>query len=339
MQSYAVKEEAIKAWRMSQQLSNTSSHGSFTPPSLQSRRSEHFGSCPSSTPQMPSIRPRSELHSQHSPSSPHNPRAPTTSKGGVWSNQKSSSNMVPSMQTHSPWARSHVSNINTNNSGSTHSTTHGNSTTTLTTHSNHVVSKSPQRPPTTAQGMGGSVASNPPRVPPYHQTTKSTVEGVSVLGGDKDSTAAKRVTHRPPSPPPPWVPPKRKSASSPSTPVNGSPVPIKKNSYYSPTLPKKPSQLSGSSVADGTADQREHQVVAGANSSKEAAGYAGKQQQQADLEESGKINLVKARFERLEKKPSILKPVLAQKPRPGNHYNCYSDIASVYSVGRPNGII
>jgi hypothetical protein len=117
-------------------------------------------------------------------------------------------------------------------------------------------------------------------------------------------------------------------------------VPIKKNSNYSPTLPKKPSHLSGSSAADGTADQRGHQVVAGANSSKEAAGSAGKQQQQADLEESGKVNLVKARFERLEKKPSTLKPALSQKPRPGNYNNCYySDIATIYTVGKPNGII
>lgn len=320
MQSYAVKEEAIKAWRMSQQFSNASSYRSFTPPSLQSRRSEHFGSYPSSTPPIPSIRPRSELQFPHSPGSPHNPpQVPTTSsKGGSpRSNQKRSSiGVVPSTQTmgsHSPWARSHVSNINTNNSGSAHGT-HGNSTTTLASHSNHVVSKSPQRP-TTTQGTSGSVASSSPRVPHQH-TTKATVEGVSIHG-DKDSTAAKRVAH----PPSPQLPPKSKSAGSPS-PVNRSPVlPSKKhNNNYSPTLPKKPSHLSGSSTG-GTAGPEQKHATAGANSSKEATGIStGLQQQQA--EESEKVNLVKARLERLEKKASTLKPALTQKPRPGNMYIC-----------------
>ena len=288
MQSYAVKEETIKAWRMSH-FSSASSYGSFTPPSLQSRRSEHFGSYPSSTPQMPSIRPRSELHLPHSPSSPHNLQVPT-SRGGGGTNQKRSS-VVSSTQTtdsNSPWARSHVSNINTDNSS-----IHGN-TATLNSHANHVVSKSPQRP--TTQGIGGSVALHSPRVP-RQQTTKATVEhGASIDG--KDSTV-KRVTQ----PPQPQLPTKSKTAV---TPVNRSPVPSRK--HDSPTLPKKTSHLSGSS-ANGAAEPE--RPFAGTKSSKEAVGST----QQAG--EPGKVNLVKARLEKLEKKSSTLKPALAQKPRPG----------------------
>lgn len=281
MQSYAVKEETIKAWRMSHfpSASSFGAPGSFTPPSLPSRRSEHFGSYPSSTPQMPSIRPRSEIHYPHSPSSPHGLQVPT-SKGGHGSNQKRSS-VVPSTQTtdsRSPWAQS----VNTNSGGSTHTTL------TSLSRSNHVVSKLPQRPPrTTTHGIGGSVASNSPQMP-HKQTTKATLEGVSIH------------------PPSPQLPPKGISAMPPS--LNRSPVPSRK--HDSPTLPKKPSHLSRSS-ADGTATEPERPFAAAATkSSQEATGNAGSNQE----EESGKVNLVKARLERLEKKASTLKPALTQKP-------------------------
>ena len=308
MQSYAVKEEAIQAWRMSH-LSNASSYGSFTPPSLQSRRSEHFGSYPSSTPQMPSIRPRSELHLPYSPGSPHNLQVPT-GRGGGGTNQKRNS-VVPSTQTtdsNSPWARGHVSNINTDNSS-----IHGN-TTTPTSHSNHAASKSPQRP--TTQGIGGSVASNSPRAP-LQQTTKATVvQGVSTDG--RDSTV-KPVTH----PTPPQLPAKIKTVVSP---VNRSPVPSRK--HDSPTLPKKTSRLSGSSA--DVAAEPERPFAGIRPSLKKATGST----QQA--EEPGKVNLVKARLEKLEKKASTLKPGLTQKPRPGiviiHSATVSSDIARVYAV-------
>ena len=344
MQSYAVKEEAIKAWRMSQQFSKASSYGSFTPPSLQSRKSEHFGSYPSSTPPIPSIRPRSELQSPHSSSSPHYPpQVPTTSSKGCSSprsNQKrSSTGVVPSTAqttgSHSPWARSHISNINTNNSSSAHGTQcHGNSTTctTLASHSNHVVSKSPQRP-TTTQGISGSVASNSPRAPHQHTTKATVVEGASIHGGDKDTTAsAKRVAN----PPSPQLPPKNKSSGSPS-PMNRSPVPSKKHNSnnYSPTLPKKPSHLSGSNV--GVTTGPEQKLAAGANSSKEATGISTGAQQQAEEPEKIKINQVRARLERLEKTTSTLKQAIAQKPRPGmpvhnnNYVYTYVQVATISS--------
>ena len=317
---------------MSQQFSKASSYGSFTPPSLQSRRSEHFGSYPSSTPPIPSIRPRSELQSPHSSSSPrYPPQVPTTSsKGGgsPRSNQKrSSTGVAPSTQTtgsHSPWARSHISNINTNNSSGAHGTQcHGNSTTctTLASHSNDVVSKSPQRPTTATQGISGSVASNSPRAPHQHTTKATVVEVASIHGGDKDPTAsAKRVAY----PPSPQLPPKKKSSGSPS-PVNRSPVPSKKHNSnnYSPTLPKKPSHLSGSST--GSTAGPEQKFATGANSSKEATGISTGVQQQAEESEKIEINQVRARLERLEKKTSTLKQALAQKPRPGMyvHNNNY----------------
>ena len=314
MQSYAVKEETIRAWRMSQISNTASSYGSFTPPSLQSRRSEHFGSYPSSTPQMPTIRPRSELRLPHSPSSQHNLQVPTTSKGG---GVQKRSNVVPSTQTttspnsNSPWSRSHVSNINTNttaNTTTTNSSRHGNTTTQTpqTSHSaNHVGNtKSSQRPTTQGTGAAASqVASNSPRV----LTTKATVEGISIDGSTpgKDSTA-KRVTH--PLPPVPQLPPKSKATSSPI--MNRSPGTTRKHS--SPTLPKKPNPFSGNSATDGSSSAERQ--FAGSKSSKAAAGSTGIQQE----EESTKaVNMVKARLERLEQKASTLKPALTQKPRPG----------------------
>ena len=299
MQSYAVKEEAIKAWRLSH-FSNASSYGSVTPPSLQSRRSEQFGSYPSSTPQMPSIRPRSELHFPHAPGSPHNLQVPT-SKGGK------RSSVVPSTHTrdsHSPWARSHVSNINTNNSSAC-----GN-TTTQTTHYTQVVHKPPQRS-TTQRGSSLASQHSPQMI---QQTSKAPVGGVHVE--DKDSIL-KRVTHPPPSPP---LPPKSKAAISP---VSRSPMTSRKQD--SPSLPKKMSNASGSSI-DGTAELEHSFAGSKSSSSKEAM------ESMQKAEESGKVNLVKARLERLEKKAATLKPSLPQKPKPGTTVNCCTHIVSSMST-------
>ena len=286
MQSYAVKEETIKAWRLSHfSNANASSYGSFTPPSLQSRRSEHFGSYPSNTPQMPSIRPRSELNVSHAPGSPCNLQAPTSKGGGG-----KRSNVVPSVLTtdsHAPWARSHISNINTNNSSTI--------TTTQTTHSTQVAHKPPQRP-TTQQGSSAASSSHAAQM--IQQTSKATVGGGI---NDKDSIL-KRVTHPPPSPP---LPPKSKAAHSP---VNRSPVTSRKQD--NPTLPKKTSHGSGSSI-DGTAEPEHRFAGTKSSSSKETMASTQK------AEELGKVNLVKARLERLERKASTLKPSLPQKPKPG----------------------
>ena len=285
MQSGVVQEETIKAWRMSH-ISNASNYGSFTPPSLQSRRSEHFGSCPSSTPQMPTIQPRSELHLPYAPGSPHNVHSSASHYPQPGSNQKRSSVMpstsVPqTTDSRLPWLRGHAHNLNTNNSS-------GN--TTLTSpHSTQGVHKSPQRP------IQGSVA--PPLVPRQQTTTSAAAEDVV---DDKDSIL-KRVTRTPP----PQLPPRSKASASP---VNKSPVPTKKRD--SPTLSKR---VSHTSAAAGGSSTVETEPVT--KSSKEV------RCRHTDDSELGKVSLVKARLQRLEKTTSTLKPALSPKPKPGTVTN------------------